>query len=231
MSFFDESQTQMATIENAVRSSAQRARRGPGRPTRNQAIQRELELLDVALDLFYERGFEGTTIDAITAACNMAKRTVYARYEDKTTLFKAALQRGIEQWIVPVGQLHAAEDDDLEASLLRIGQILVANIMSPAGQRLLRITNAESSRMPEIGVYTLQQGTEQTLAFLADLFRRRVRPDDPSAPYADEAANAFIHLIVGGPANMRAWGVVREEAEVDRQTRFNVHLFLHGLMG
>lgn len=194
-------------------------------------MQRELELLDVALDLFYERGFEGTTIDAITTACNMAKRTVYARYQDKTTLFKAALQRAIDQWIVPVDRLHAAEDEDLEASLLRIGQILVANIMGPSGQRLMRITNAESSRMPEIGVYTLQQGTALTLAYLADLFRRRVRPDDPAAPYAEEAANAFIHLVVGGPANMRAWGFVLEDAEIDRQTRFNVQLFLHGLLG
>ncbi|MFT3964858.1 MAG: TetR/AcrR family transcriptional regulator [Sphingobium sp.] len=214
-----------------TRNDSHRARRGPGRPTRTQARQRELELLDVALDLFYERGFEGTTIDAITAACNMAKRTVYARYEDKTTLFKAALQRAIEQWIVPVEQLRAAEEDDLEESLLRIGRLLVANIMSPAGQRLMRITNAESSRMPEIGVYTLQQGTERTITFLADLFRRRVRPDDPQAPYAQDAANGFIHLVVGGPANMRAWGVVRDEQEIDRQTRFNVRLFLHGLLG
>ncbi|MET0363259.1 MAG: TetR/AcrR family transcriptional regulator [Sphingobium sp.] len=222
----------MATDDRANRSSPPRtARRGPGRPTRNQAQQRELELLDVALDLFYERGFEGTTIDAITAACNMAKRTVYARYDDKTTLFKAVLQRAIEQWIVPVEDLRAAEGEDLESSLLRIGEILVANIMSPAGQRLMRITNAESSRMPEIGVYTLQQGTEQTIGFLAELFRRRVRSDDPGSPYAEDAANAFIHLVVGGPANMRAWGVVREQAEVDRQTRFNVQLFLHGLLG
>lgn len=206
-------------------------RRGPGRPTARQAQERELELLDVALDLFYERGFEGTTIDAITAACNMAKRTVYARYDDKTTLFKAALQRAIEQWIVPVERLREAEDADLEASLLRIGRILVANIVSPAGQRLMRITNAESSRMPEIGVYTLQHGTEQTLGFLADLFRRRVRPDDPASPYAEDAAHAFLHLVVGGPASMRAWGVTLDDAEIDRQTNVCVRLFLHGLLG
>lgn len=208
----------------------QPARRGPGRPTAKQARQRELELLDVALDLFYERGFEGTTIDAITAACNMAKRTVYARYEDKATLFKAALQRAIEQWIVPVERLRAAEDDDLEASLLRIGKILVDNIVSPAGQRLMRITNAESSRMPEIGVYTLQYGTEQTLDFLADLFRRRVRPEESGETYAADAGHAFLHLVVGGPASMRAWGVTLDDAEIERQTNYCVRLFLHGLL-
>lgn len=207
-----------------------RGRRGPGRPTRKQAAQRDGELLDVALDLFFQRGFEGTTIDAITAACNMAKRTVYARYEDKTTLFNAALQRGIEQWIIPVERLQAAEDDDLEASLLRIGRILTESIVSPAGQRLMRITNAESARLPESCTHLLRRGIERVLAFLADLFRRRVRPDAPDAPYAQDAARAFIHLVVGGAATLREWDHVVEEEDVQRQTAVGVRLFLHGLL-
>ncbi|MBU6268334.1 MAG: TetR/AcrR family transcriptional regulator, partial [Sphingomonadales bacterium] len=69
------------------------SRRSPGRPTREQAIERDRELLDTALDLFLENGFEGTSIEAITAAVGMAKRTIYSRYEDKRGLFRAALQR------------------------------------------------------------------------------------------------------------------------------------------
>ena len=94
----------------------------------------------------WRTAFERTSIEAITAAAGMAKRTVYARYGDKTTLFKAALTRAIEEWIVPVGLLQAAESDDLEETLLRIGQILVANVLSPGGQRLLRLTNAVSGQ-------------------------------------------------------------------------------------
>jgi AcrR family transcriptional regulator len=182
-------------------------------------------LLDRALDLFMDNGFERTTIDAITAAAGVAKRTVYLRYKDKTTLFKAALQRAIEDWIVPIERLRAAECEDLEETLLRIGQILVANIMSPAGQRLLRITNAESGRMPEIGVFTLQQGTEQTLAYLADLFRRRL-----GIAEADDAALSFLNLVVGGPANMAAWGARFEQPMIDKHTRYSVRLLLHGLL-
>ena len=86
---------------------------GRGRPTLSNA-----ELLDKALDLFLARGFERTSIDAITTAARMAKRTVYRRYGDKTALFKAALQRAIEEWIVPAERLRAAETDDFEATLL-----------------------------------------------------------------------------------------------------------------
>lgn len=206
-----------------------KARRGPGRQTPNATQQRNMELLDKALDLFLEKGFERTTIDAVAASVGMAKRTVYLRYNNKTGLFKASLKRAIESWIVPVERLRAAETDDAEETLLKIGQILVANIMRPAGLRLMRITNAESGRLPEIGAFAYTQGTEPTVAYLTDLIRRRIRPDGIEVPDPEEAAMAFLYLVVGGPASMTAWGLVLSEQAIDKHTRYSVHLFLHGL--
>jgi TetR/AcrR family transcriptional regulator, mexJK operon transcriptional repressor len=212
-------------------ATARRAvHRSPGRPTREQAEQRNRELLDKALDLFLENGFERTTIEAITAAVGMAKRIVYARYGDKMTLFKAALERAIEDWIVPVDQLREAETGDLEETLHEIGRILVANVLTPEGLRLLRITNAESIRHPEIGQYTVRAGTEDTLAFLTDLFRRRLTDPRPTAQEARDAADAFLHLVVGGPSSTMMWGVRLDEPEIERMTRYAVHLFLNGLL-
>jgi AcrR family transcriptional regulator len=199
--------------------------RRPRRPSLNNE-----EFLDKALDLFLDKGFERTSIEEITATAGMAKRTVYLRYGDKKSLFKAALKRAIEEWIVPVERLRAVECDDLEESLLAIGQILVDNILSPAGLRLLRVTNAESGHMPEIGAYTVQQGTEPTIAFLADLFRRHIGRDGEGFPDAEDAAEAFINLVVGGPAIAAAWGVVRDKAAIDRRVRYSVRWFLHGLL-
>lgn len=196
----------------------------PGRPSLSNE-----QLLDHALDLFLEQGFERTSIEAICAAACMAKRTVYARYGDKTTLFRAALQRAIALWIVPIERLRAAEVDDLDASLLAVGHILLANIMSPAGLRLLRLTNSESSRSPEIGAYNVQQGTEPTIAYLADLFVRRL-PGRLALSEARAAAEGFLHLVTG-PAIDAAWGVERDELALARHITASVRLFLHGLQG
>lgn len=206
-------------------SLAEKPRRRPGRPTLSNE-----ELLDKALDLFLDQGFERTSIDAITASAGMAKRTVYARYGDKTSLFKAALKRAIDEWIVPVDRLREAETDDLEESLLSISHILVANIMSPAGLRLYRLTNSESGRMPEIGAYNVKLGTEPTLAYLADLFQRHLGRNGCGFPEADDAAKAFLNLVVGGPANAAAWGVTLSPDEVEHQLRYCVRLFLHGII-
>jgi AcrR family transcriptional regulator len=215
----------MNLVDQVQVEAGRRQVRRPGRPTLSDA-----QLLDIALDLFLENGFERTSIDAITAAAGMAKRTVYARYGDKETLFKAALNRAIEDWLVPVERLRAAEEDDLERTLLKIAQMLLTNILSPAGLRLLRLSNAVSVSMPEIAANNTRMGTEPTLAYLADLFRRRLLPADAPPAEADEAALAFLHLVVGGPASTAAWGVVLEEAAVDRHTRYCVRLFLHGAL-
>jgi TetR/AcrR family transcriptional repressor of mexJK operon len=169
--------------------------RRPGRPTLSDD-----KLLSIALDLFLENGFERTSIDAIAAAAGMAKRTLYARHDDKVTLFKAALTRAIENWIVPVEQLRASECDGLEETLQKIGQILLANILSPAGLRL------------------------------ADLFRRRLLPATGDDGEADEAALAFLHLVVGGPASMAGWGVQSGSDAIEAHTRYCVRLFLYGTL-
>jgi TetR/AcrR family transcriptional regulator, mexJK operon transcriptional repressor len=210
--------------ETVPGSGLGQARRRPGRPTLSNE-----ELLDKALDLFLEQGFERTSIDAITASAGMAKRTVYARYGDKETLFKAALKRAIEEWIVPVDRLREAETADFGETLAAIGDILVANLLTPAGLRLLRLTNAVSGQMPEIGAFNVKLGTEPTLAYLADLFRRYLGEEAMAGQRAHLAASAFLNLVVGGPANAAAWGVEADPEEVRTYTRFSVGLMLHGL--
>ena len=205
-------------------SSTSRNRR-PRRPSLSND-----ELLAAAFDLFVEHGFEGTSIDMITASAGMAKRTVYLRYGDKESLFKAAIQRAIDLWVVPVDRLRDAETSDLEESLIAIGQLLVANVLSPAGLRLLQLTNAVSRRMPEIGAHNVRQGTGPTIDYLADFLRRRMVM--PLRHFADatEAARAFINLVVTGPGSMVAWGVLLDAATIDPHIQSSVRLFLHGLL-
>lgn len=197
--------------------------RGPGRPSRAQIEARNRELLDHALDLFLERGFEGTTIEAIIDDLGMARRTVYARYGDKITLFKAALQRAIDDWVVPDEQLRAAETDDFDETMLAIARLMVGHAMSPAGMRLTRIAHAEVIRMPEIGTYLSERTERRAMAYLTDLFRRRLALAQP-----EDAAKAFMLLIVDGAFQARVWHDA-DETEIDRQMIYRTKLFASGL--
>src|SRR4030088_208939 len=77
-------------------------RGGGGRPTREEAVRRDARLLDVATSLFMERGFDGTSIDAVAEAAGVSKPTVYARYRDKRDLFAAVLRGRIRDWLAPL---------------------------------------------------------------------------------------------------------------------------------
>jgi AcrR family transcriptional regulator len=187
------------------------------------------EFLEKAFDIFTASGFDGTTIDALSSEAGIAKRTIYQRYGDKKGVFIAAMKHAIDEWIIPTERLEAAETPDLETTLQAIGKILVDNLLSPAGMRLLRLTNAESGRMPEIGEHNVHHGQDRTMAYLADLFRRHLGGEDMPFRDAEDAAETFLHLVVGGPANSAAWGIHRTRSAIDSRIRYSVGLFLHGL--
>jgi TetR/AcrR family transcriptional regulator, mexJK operon transcriptional repressor len=220
------------SVATAGRAEAPPARgkslRGRGRPRRGETDRLDDELLERALEHFLESGFEGATLNAITASLGMSKQTVYARYSDKTTLFRASLKRAIDAWLVPLERLPGLEGEDLETTLLDVARLIVGTLMSPAGQQLIRITNAESYRMPEIGAYTYQHGQERIARYLVDLFGRRLLGVEDRWPNLHVLATTFLNLL-SGPARRSAWGI--EEADIDLETfvRQQVHLFLHGV--
>lgn len=51
------------------------------------------EALDLARDVFWTKGFQGTSLDDITAATGLAKPSLYAAFGDKNALFLNILDR------------------------------------------------------------------------------------------------------------------------------------------
>lgn len=216
------------SVPGATAAAVPKVARRRGRPRRGQSDRLGEDLLAHALDHFLEKGFERTTMNAITASLGMSKQTVYARYSDKLALFRAALERAIDEWLVPLQNLEKLESDDIERSLTEIARLIVSTLMSPTGLKLIRITNAESYRMPEIGQYTYNRGLQQIGSHLADFFRRRLYANVESPPDVEDLATTFLNLL-SGPARIHAWGLDQEEFDLDGFVEGRVRLFLHGI--
>jgi AcrR family transcriptional regulator len=200
-----------------------------GRPTREQAQARHAELLDTALDMFLENGFQLTTMEGVAAAMGMTKRTIYARYEDKAALFLATVQRAIDRTMTSVEELRAAETEDLEATLIAIGQMRIADLSRPEGVRLRRIINTESYRFPQIFSMSYEQGAKPVITFLTDLFRRHDNAGAICAGQPDMAANVFMSMVVGGPVRLLVSGNPMSSTEIDDWVSAAVRLFLNGI--
>ena len=200
-----------------------------GRPTREQARQRHEELLDCALDVFLANGFERSTMDAIAASTGMAKRTIYGLYPDKAALFRAAVQRAVDRWIVPVETLYAVETDDLEETLVAIARMRLESFTSPAGVALQRILNAEGYRFPDLFRLAYEQGTRPALKFIADVLARHAATGSIEIDDPELVGTAFLSMAVGGPATGVMWGYVLDPAVLDKRIRVFVRLFLDGV--
>ena len=212
-----------------VEPATPRARPSAGRPTREQARQRQIDLLDCALDTFLECGFDASTMEQIATAIGMSKRTVYAYYGDKEALFRAAVERAIDRYTIPRAELEALVTDDLEQTLRAVGRLRVRNVSSPVSIKLQRILAAQSHRFPDLFNAAFERGAGPTIAFLRDVFegheaRGEVRLSDPG-----RAATAFLSVVVGGAARMIVSGNPPSDAEIEHRITFGVDLFLNGI--
>jgi len=200
-----------------------------GRPTRAQQEQRHEELLDVALDIFLERGFEQTTMEEIAIQVGMSKRTVYARYEDKASLFKATVRRAIERYTVSREAVEAIATDDLEETLIAIARQRIANVATPVATKLQRILSAQSYRFPELFNDAFEAGAGPTVSFLSDLFVRYSAQGEINVTEPQRAATAFLSLAIGGPARIIVSGNKLDDTQIEQHIRFAVDLFLVGV--
>ena len=213
-------------LEATIAASRPRA----GRPTREQAALRHAELLDCALDHFLEKGFEQATIEAIASAVGMTKRTVYARYEDKAALFRAAVRRAIERYKVTDEAIAATETDDLEQTLVNIALLRINLVATPQGTKLQRIIQTESYRFPDIFTDTYEMGAMPTIRFLARLLRQRAAQGKLAIDDPVMTANLFMSLAVSGPVTLILSGNRLAEGELERRVTQAVRLFLNGVL-
>ncbi|MGW4095842.1 TetR/AcrR family transcriptional regulator [Mycobacterium sp. NPDC004974] len=219
----------MPSGDVTVRLRGTNPRPRAGRPTQERAEQRHRELLDCALEVFLDNGFERSTIESIAAAAGMAKRTIYGLYPDKATLFEAAVQRAVNRWLVPIETLRTAESDDLEETLLAIGRIRLAGITSPAGIALQRILNAEGNRFPRLFRLVYEQGTMPALTFISEVLTRHAEAGTIQIGDPEIVGSAFLSMAVGGPATGAMWGVAWDPDDLDKRMRTCVRLFLDGV--
>jgi AcrR family transcriptional regulator len=58
--------------------------------------QRISRLVDIVQELFFTRGYDGTTVDDIARAAGYTKRSIYLYFKDRDDLFLAVVRRGQE---------------------------------------------------------------------------------------------------------------------------------------
>ncbi|BBZ74916.1 TetR family transcriptional regulator [Mycolicibacterium anyangense] len=69
-----------------------RQRRADGEQSRNR-------ILDAATEIAAERGYEGTSIGAVSAKCGLPASSIYWHFKDKDDLIAAVIERSFGNWL------------------------------------------------------------------------------------------------------------------------------------
>lgn len=118
-----------------------------GRPTAVELERRKARVMEVATELFVQRGFAATSLVDIARGAGVATRTLYQHFGDKEAIFRevifardagAALQRPTVE-----------ADDSLFGALQRVGHYAYAVTYRDQSIGLMRLMIAESTRFPE----------------------------------------------------------------------------------
>lgn len=77
-------------------------------------------ILEKALELFTDRGYEGSSMDDIAKAVGIRKASLYAHFEGKERIFSAIFEDILAEYTHTIGELTAFSEEDAAARLERI---------------------------------------------------------------------------------------------------------------
>ena len=152
-------------------------------------------VLDAAFGLFLERGYVGTSMEAIAAAAGVSKPVVYACFAGKEELFEALLEREEERVLATIqGSLPSAADVEDPEPLLVEGMtaFLRAVAAAPDAYRIIFLGEGATAAIAQRIQRQRNAQVEAVAALSRSWLARRETSVDVGA-----AARLFATVVVG----------------------------------
>lgn len=196
---------------------------------RGQARRRRL--LEAAIRLFAEKGFEATTLTDLVNEAGGSRSSLYEYFGDKEGLLRAVTVEHCDRLLADLAALRPDPSMTPEVALRRMGLRFVEGLMDEEAMAVLRILIAEGDKFPEMGEFVLRRGpdsvVERTAEYLLDLADAgKLRIDHP-----EDAARAFIGLLIGDILLRRLISPASRMSgeDIEKHVERSVHIFLTGV--
>lgn len=158
-------------------------------------------IIEAAIDLFLEQGFEGTSMDKVARRASVSKQTVYSHFASKEQLFGEAIHAEISTHY-PDRALESIENHTVEADLMVVCHRLATLLMSERAFSMYRLLVTAAARGPELGQIFWQSGPADIQAQLSHFLQTWVDKGALKIDDTDKAGQQLVALFKE-PAHFR----------------------------
>jgi len=171
----------------------------------------EEEAIDRALHLFWERGYEGTTLDDLTAAMGINRPSLYGAFGSKEALFKRVLARYVGKYGAGVAAAMAAPSArETVWRILRFYADAAGRAEVPAGCLLVQGALACGDPGSAVRAALADERREREHELTARLERARREGELAAGEKPAELAR-YVWTVCHGMAVQAAGGATREQ--------------------
>jgi TetR/AcrR family transcriptional repressor of mexJK operon len=225
----DKSQTTpSAGRDDSLTVLAQQFQPKKGRPTAAQVAAIDRSILLAATERFLIEGYAGASMDAISLAAGVSKGTLYSRYPNKESLFRAVVTERIEAWSAEAEKQDWKRGDTLEARLKHYAKLAMSHGVSAESRAFDRLFNGALGVVaPEIlqMLYRLRYG--RGLRYLTREIREFTRAEGSPARNPRRVASTLMAALAGWLRVEASLRVVSEREAVNFGYR-TVELLISG---
>lgn len=183
-------------MKKASNSAGDTAVAAPPKPRgRPRSFDREAAL-DAAMQVFWEKGFEGATIGDLTTAMGVNPPSLYAAFGDKEDLFLATVQHYADSHAGQVCPEHKTAREAVEA-YLRFKAEMLAGAGHPRGCMLMVAFFTAANASPKLHRFLTQKRMDAR-EHLKERIKQGIREGDvPAGTDAEELADFYLAVIAG----------------------------------
>ena len=204
----------------------------PPRLLRQDSRRKYQAVVEAAGALFLERGFGGTSMDAVAAQASVSKRTLYSHFENKEALFAAVIEARCASIIPPSLAEAGGVEGSPEKVLTRLGMVFLISIYAPDQIQLFQTMISDSRRFPQVGRMMMEGPVARSQTLISDYLARHAEAGVLAIEHPDLAAAQFMGMLKTD-VHMRLLfnqPVAVTRAEIARIASSATRLFLHGAM-
>ena len=166
---------------------------------RRRSDARPDEILDAALSVLAERGFDGARMDDIAARAGVSKGAIYLYFDSKEAVLKGLVEREVAPVAARLSAIADAGAGDPGATLRLIIQTATALTQVPGFAATPRVILSVAARFPEIGLFYRRRVVDVALEAVEALIAKGAATGAFRA--VDAAAGA---RMVMGPVMLKA---------------------------